>query len=170
MHGRVDPLAPIPPCSATTSAGRPCRVASIPGTTRCYFHPIDAEGRERLKASQRKGYQVSGHIAPSLRHHQLDSDESVVRFQRLILDSMLDAEINATTARAAVEIARLIFEGSKAAKKLKGSASTASQMAKELGSPSVLAGSTEERLSDAPSPGGAAPVALDPPRETEAAG
>lgn len=115
-------------CKGRLASGEVCSSVPMRRSEWCYFHSPDLKALREI--SRAKGIEAAA-LKRTTKAYDLTTEKGVVAFQTSVLDRLLAAPMGSSEARAAVEIARLIHDGSKALGKARSS--TASRLARTLG-------------------------------------
>ena len=88
-------------CSATTTAGQPCRATPLPGRPLCLWH--DPEADDMRQAARSKGA-ASANRLRSIRGHQpkLDSVPRLVAYNSRLIYTVIAGELDPNVARTIV--------------------------------------------------------------------
>lgn len=98
-------------CRAVLASGAACSSIPLRRSEWCYFHSPDLHA---LRAISRARGTEAAALKRTTRAYDLTTERGVVAFQTSVLDRLLSAPMGSSEARAAVEIARLIHDGSMA--------------------------------------------------------
>ncbi|MBL8842362.1 MAG: hypothetical protein JNL90_12635 [Planctomycetes bacterium] len=143
------PGAEAPRCSARTVSGSFCTAPPTRGSSLCCFHNQSPEftalrARARGKGIKRERVLVHANEPLPL---NFESIEQLREFEKAVLKRLLLGALEPSTARAAVDLGRAIFEGN--AKAVRPSSALASKLAAVFAEPPGSAAQDAEDAEDA---------------------